>query len=384
MKIKIRFLTIAIIGTSFLMSMMSSFALVLQTNGITSMGWQRLSSTLPANPLAIAASTDPNNPDFVAVASDASSTFYFYLLDHSNLQLGWQKNVTSPFVNTDVTNLQYGLGHFVAIGTDRSSGNPVILTSADNGRSWSPDKVWTQDLKSGKGHYDNAAFSDKMGVMTGKDGAIATTTDGAHWTENTPPSGVSRKVVYSNIAPAGTPVDNEFQLCIALPPGQTTLYGFLLFHDVPIIGSLISSDGKNWAYTLPYPIMRNQLLLYENKTFFVSDQVTVSTPYSYHDSTNLQQGDFQGLLANDPQLPITSVFQSASYQQTWVAVGYDIKTGAPLSLVSNAFILNNNIILFADFFPQPVRIIAANQCGFLAVGDDGTCYYSTPTVPTKN
>ncbi|MBM3857542.1 MAG: hypothetical protein FJ390_06225 [Verrucomicrobia bacterium] len=319
-----RHFLIAIIAAFFLTSTVSSFGLALQTNHVTSMGWQMLQTSLPANPLAIAASTDAKSPDFVAVASDANNIFYFHLLDHSNLQLGWQKNVTSPFVNTDVTNLEYGLGHFVAMGTDRSSGNPVILISGDNGRTWSPDKVWTQDLKPGKGHYDNAAFSDQMGVMTGKDGAIAITTDGAHWTETTPPSGVSRKVVYSNIAPPGTPIDNEFQLCIALPPDQTTLYGFLLFHDVPILGSLTSPDGKNWGYTLPYSIMRNQLLLYQNKTFLVNDGMTVGTPYSYHDSTNLQEGDFQGLLLNDPQLPIISVFQFASYQQTWVAVGYDM------------------------------------------------------------
>gem|GEM_PF-2582056 len=42
------------------------------------------------------------------------------------------------------------------------------------------------------------------------------------------------------------------------------------------------------------------------------------------------------------------------------------------------------MIFYADPFPEAVRIIAANQCGFLAVADDGTCYYSTPTVPTAN
>lgn len=339
------------------------------------MGWQMLKSSLPANTLAIAASTDAKSPDFVAVASDANNTFYFYLLDHSNLQLGWQKK--QPFLEADVTNLQYGLGHFVAMGNDRSNGKPVTAISADNGRTWSQNLIFA-----GSGHYNNAAFSEKRGVMTGTDGALAITTDGANWAEVSPPTGMSRKIVYSNIAPRDTPVDEQFQLCVALPPNQTTLYGFLAFHDVPVMGSLISSDGKSWAYTLPYPIMRNQLLLYQNKTFLVNDSL-VGVSYAYHNSTNLGEADFQGLLVDDPLLPTINVFQFASYQQTWVAVGYDIKTGAPLSLVSNALILNGNIIFFADFFPKPVKLVAANQCGFLAVADDGTCYYSTPMNPTS-
>lgn len=352
------------------------------------MGWQMLQSNLPANSLAIAASTDANNPDFVAIASDALNIFYFYFLDHSNLSLGWQKK--QPFFGADVTNLQYGLGHFVAMGTDRNSGKPVVAISADNGKTWSQDQVWFQDPNQsqsfkwiGTGHYDNAAFSEKMGVMTGKDGAVAITTDGAHWTEIIPPSGVARKVVYNNISPAGAPIDNQFQLCSVLPADQTALCGFLKFDGTPATGSYISSDGKNWSYAIAYPIMRNQLLLYENKTFLVNDDVRISTPYSYHDSTDLKEAKVEGLAVDDPMLPIINVFQFASYQQTWVAVGYNTKTGAPLSLVSNRLFLNNNIVFFADFFPKPVRLVAANQCGFLAIADDGTSYYSTPaTSPT--
>ena len=60
-----------------LLSAATSFGLVQDTNGITSMGWQMLLSNLPANALALAASTDANNPDFVAIASDSNNTFYF-------------------------------------------------------------------------------------------------------------------------------------------------------------------------------------------------------------------------------------------------------------------------------------------------------------------
>ena len=149
---------------------------------------------------------------------------------------------------------------------------------------------------------------------------------------------------------------------------------------MPVLGSLLSSDGKTWSYAIPYPIMRNQLLIYDNKTFLVNDSLS-GVCYAYHDSTDLGEANFNGLTLNDPLLPLISVFQFASYQQNWVAVGYNLKTGAPLSLFSDSKILNYNIMFAADFFPQPVRIVAANQCGFVAVGDDGTSYYSTPGVP---
>ncbi len=360
--------------TILIFSIRSSLALVQQINGVTTLGWQALKNNLPANTLAIAASTDAQNPDFVAVASDTSKAYNCYLLDHANLQLGWQKKYC--FLQADATNLQYGLGHFILMGTDRNSGKPVVATSGDNGRTWSQSLIFA-----GTGHYDNAAFSEKMGMMTGKDGAVAITNNGANWTETIPPApnAISRKVVYTNIAPAGTPIDNQFQLCVALPPNQTTDYGFLEFHDIPVIGSLISSDGKNWAYTIPYPIMRNQLLLYQNKTFLVNDTLQ-GISYAYHNSTNLGEANFEGLLLNDPSLPLISVFQFASYQQNWVAVGYDLKTGFPLSVFSNALILNNNIIFSTELFPKVVRLVAANQCGFLAIADDGTSYYSPSTV----
>ena len=371
-------LLLAIICTS-LFSISSSFGLSLLPNGVTAMGWQTLDlqNKLPASTLAIAASTDPNNPDFVAVAADSNNSYNLYLLDHANLKLGWQKKYC--FINADATNLQYGLGHFVAMGTDRTSGAPVVATSVDNGRTWSQSLVFA-----GKGHYDNAAFSDQMGIMTGKDGAVAISTDGANWAETSPPTNVPRKIVYTNVAPAGAPIDYQFQMCVVLPPEQefnsSRLYGFLTFATMPVLGSLLSSDGKTWSYAIPYPIMRNQLLIYDNKTFLVNDSLS-GVCYAYHDSTDLGEANFNGLTLNDPLLPLISVFQFASYQQNWVAVGYNLKTGAPLSLFSDSKILNYNIMFAADFFPQPVRIVAANQCGFVAVGDDGTSYYSTPGVP---
>ena len=371
-------LLLAIICAS-LFSSASSFALSSLTNGVTSMGWQILDvqNKLPTNTLAIAASTDPNSGDFVAVASDSNNAYNLYLLDHANLKLGWQKKYC--FINADATSLQYGLGHFVAMGTDRSNGAPVVATSADNGKTWSQNLVFA-----GTGHYDNAAFSDKMGIMTGKDGAVATSTDGATWIETSHPTMVSRKIVYTNVAPVGAPPDYQFQLCVVLPPEQvltsSCLYGFLTFASIPVIGSLLSSDGKTWSYAIPYPIIRNQLLLYDNKTFLVNDALS-GNPYAYHDSIDLGVANFNGLTFNDPSLPLISVFQFASYQNNWVAVGYNLKTGNPLSLFSDSKILNNNIVFATDFFPQRVRIVAANQFGFLAVGDDGTSYYSTPVVP---
>lgn len=341
------------------------------------MGWQTFNTNnnnLPAKTLAIAASTDPNSGDFVAVASDSNNAFNFYLLDHANLQLGWQKK--QCFLGANVTNLQYGLGHFVAMGIDRSSGKPVVATSADNGRTWSQNLVFA-----GTGHYDNAAFSDKIGVMTGPDGAVAISNDGVNWVEDAPPSGISRKIVYTNIAPPNAPADNQFELCIACPPGQPVLYGLLSFQNTPILGSLISSDGKSWSYAIPYPIMRNQLLIYNNQIFLANDSLS-GVSYAYHDSIDLGEPNFQGLDLNDPLLPIIGLFQCASYQQNWVGVGYNLKTGDPVSVFSDSKILNYNIMLATDFFPQPVRIVAANQCGFIAVGDDGTSYYSTPIVPT--
>lgn len=371
-----RFL-LAIICAS-LFSAASSFGLSSLTNGVTAMGWQILDvqNKLPAHTLAIAASTDPNGGDFVAVASDSNNAYNLYLLDHANLKSGWQKKYC--FIQADATNLQYGLNHFVVMGTDRSSGKPVVATSADNGRTWAQSLLFA-----GKGHYDNAAFSDKTGIMTGKDGAIATSSDGANWAEIAPPSGVARKIVYTNIAPAGAPVDDQFQLCVVLPPEQgldsSRLHGFLTFATMPVLGSLLSLDGTTWSYAIPYPVMRNQLLLYNNQTFLVNDSLSGIT-YAYHNSINLGEADFNGLTLNDPSLPLISVFQFASYQQNWVAVGYNLKTGNPLSLFSDSKILNYNIMFAADFFPQPVRIVAANQYGFLAVGDDGTTYYSTPTT----
>ena len=343
------------------------------------MGWQKLDmpNNLPANTLAVAASTDPSASDFVALAIDSNHTYNLYFLDHADLKSGWQKKYC--FIQADATNLQYGLGHFVAMGTDHGSGAPVVATSADG-------KTWSQNLVlAGRGHYDNAAFSDKIGIMTGKDGATAITSDGTNWVENTPPTNVPRKIVYTNIAPAGAPVDDQFEMCVVLPPEQqldsSRLYGFLTFASMPVLGSLISSDGKNWSYAIPYPITRNQLLLYDNKTFLVNDTLA-GVRYAYHDSTNLGEATFDGLSVTDEQLPLISIFQFASYQQNWVAVGYNVKTGNPISLFSDAKILNNNLLLAADFFPQAVRIVAANQSGFLAIGDDGTSYYSTPIVPS--
>lgn len=361
-------------SASFLFPISPSLGLVQQSNNLIGMGWQTLPSHLPANTLAIAASTEAQHSDFVAIASDADKIFYFYLLDHEHLSLGWQK--TQPFLGADVTSLQYGLNHFIATGTDRTSGNPVMATSEDYGRTWSQSLLFA-----GKGHYDSAAFSEKLGMMTGKDGAIAISTDGTNWVETVPPSGIPRKVIYSNTAPAGAPVDKQFQLYPVLPSMQSALYGFLQFHDIPISGTLLSSDGKNWSYAIPYSIIKNQLLLYQNKTFLVNDTLTETT-YAYHDSTNLGESNFTGLALTDPTLPIINVFQFTSYQQNFVVVGYDGKTGAPLSLFSDSKILNNNIIFVADFFPKVVRLIAANQCGFLAVADDGTCYYSTPSAST--
>ncbi|MEI6416228.1 MAG: hypothetical protein WCO92_00730 [Verrucomicrobiota bacterium] len=379
MKTKINTHLLFAIICALLFSASSSFGLSLLPNGVTAMGWQTLDlqNKLPANTLAIAASTDPNSSDFVAVASDSNHAYNLYLLDHANLKLGWQKKYC--FINTGATNLQYGLGHFVAMGTDRSSGAPVVATSADNGRTWSQSLVFA-----GKGHYDNAAFSDQMGIMTGKDGAIAISTDGVNWAETSPPTMMPRKIVYTNVAPAGATVDYQFQMCVVLPPEQgldsSRLYGFLTFATMPVLGSLLSSDGKTWSYSIPYPIMRNQLLIYDNKTFLVNDSLS-GVCYAYHDSIDLGEANFNGLAVTDPSLPLISVFQFASYQQNWVAVGYNLNTGAPLSLFSDSKILNYNIMFAADFFPQPVRIVAANQCGFVAVGDDGTSYYSTPGVP---
>ncbi len=371
-----RALSLAIICTTILLCSTTGFALVQQSNGTAAMGWQivPLPNKLPSHPLAIAASTNAIACDFVAVASDSTTkTYSFYLLDHANLILGWQKK--QPFLGADASNLQYGLGRFVAMGTDHSSGKPVIATSSDNGKTWAQSLVF-----GGKGHYDNAAFSQKMGVMTGKDGAIAITTDGINWVETTPPSGISRKVIYTNIAPSGAPIDNQFQLCFALPPGQSTLCGFLLFQDIPILGSLISADGKNWSYSIPYSILRNQLLIYQNKTFLVNDTLS-GISYAYHDSTTLGDPNFSGLQIEDPLLPLINIFQCASYQQNWVAVGYEAKTGTPLSLFSDSRVLNNNFVFSTDLFPQPVRLVTANQAGFLAIGDDGTSYYSTSAIP---
>lgn len=367
-----RRLLILLLATSLLPAV-SCFGIIQQTNNTVTMGWTRLPNNLPANALAIAASTDTTNPDFVAVASDSTTHDYnFYLLDHAHLQLGWQKKYC--FFGADATNLQYGFDHFVAMGTDRSTGKPVVATSADNGRTWTQNLVFA-----GTGHYDNAAFSDKTGMMTGKDGAIAITTNGTEWAETTPPNGIARKIICTNIGPSGFPADYEFQLCVTLPTSSSLdasrLCGLLTFENMPVLGSLISSDGKNWNYTIPYPIMKNQLLLFNNKTFLVNDNLP---GISYHNSTNLQQFDFQGIELDDPNLPLIEIFQFTSYRQYWIAVGYDLKTGLPLSLVSNNFIYNNCMVFSADFFPQAVRLIAANQCGFIAVGDDGTCYYSTP------
>lgn len=347
------------------------------------MGWQivPLTNTLPAHPLAIAASTDPTYCDFVAIASDSNKTFYFYLLDHNNLQLGWQKK--QPFLGADATGLQYGLGHFVAMGTDRTTGKPVIATSADNGKTWSQSLVFA-----GTGHYDNAAFSEKMGIMTGKDGAVAISTNGANWTETCTPTGCSRKVIYTNVAPSGAPVDNEFQFCTTLPPFSSLpsldparLCGFLTFENMPATGSMFSTDGKNWRYAIPYPILRNQLLIYQNKTFLVNDTLT-GISYAYHDGINLGDPTFDSLQLEDPLIPIINIFQFVSYQQNWVAVGYEATTGTPLSLFSDSRILNSNIVFSADLFPEAVRMVAANQAGFVAIGDNGTTYYSTPTIST--
>lgn len=371
----------------------NSFSLVQGTNSVTYMGWQTVDYSnipgsnwhrLPPNPLAIAASTDPIYCDFVAVANDpadVSNTFYFYLLDHNNLQVGWQKK--APFLNADVTNIQYGLGHFVAMGTDRTSGQPLVAISADNGRTWSQAQIWGEDLKLGKGHYDSAAFSPKIGLMTGKDGALAHTTDGAKWVEIVPPSNIPRKVVYTNVAPSGAPIDNEFQLCVTIQKEQKTLCGFLLFGDIGILGSMVSADGKNWSYPISYPIVRNQLLIYQNKVFLVNDTLA-GISYAYHNQTNLDNPNFDSvqLGEGDNSPPIISIFQFASYQQNWVAVGYNALKGDSLSLFSDSRILNGNIVFSTDPFPQFVKLVVANQSGFLAIGDDGTTYYSTPAIRT--
>jgi hypothetical protein len=361
---------------SLFLSVPSGFGLSLEPNEVPAMGWQIIGTknNLPAHTLAVAASTDSNGGDFVAIASDSNNAFNFYRLDHANPVLGWQKE--GCFINADATNIQYGLGHFIVMGTNRSSNHePVIATSSD-GKQWSQNLVFA-----GRGCYDNAAFSEKLGMMTGKNGALATSADGVQWTETIPPNGIARKILYTNVAPLGAPLDNQFQLYVVLPPGQSAYCGFLAFHDIPVPGSLLSTDGKTWTYSIPYSLVRNQLLLYQNKTFLANDSLS-KISYAYHDSINLGETDFTGLSLEDPLIPIISVSQFTSYQQHWVAVGYNLKTGEPLSLIADfSKILNNNIVFSAEFFPQSVRLVVANQYGFLAIGEDGTSYYSTPNLP---
>ena len=342
-------------------------ALQQQTNGVTYMAWQEIETLhpLPSHPISIVASTDSNAGDFVAMAKDAGDAG-FYFLDHAHRDLGWQKQGT--FFQAEVKGLYYGLHRFFAFGIDRQSKQPVVATSSDHG------KTWTQNIIiGGTGYYDNAVFSDKIGVATGKDGAIATTGDGIAWKEVAPPSGTPKKIFCSMVSPgdAKNSAKYEFLLLETLPTHQ---YGFLVLKDFPIEPTISSADGLLWNYSNYFPISSNQYLMKENSMFLVG-----GSNYWYTSFTNITKilpGDFQALDPNDSMLPLIEIADCISCGNFFVGVGIDSKTGHYVSLLTPLQQLGGCNMISVDFFSKKVMAVAGCQNGFVAIAEDGTSYYS--------
>ena len=338
-----------------------AFALQQQTNGVTYMGWQEISTSkpLPPHPLKIAASMGaPNGGDFVALAQEREGgDAGFYVLDHEHRDLGWQKK--GIFLQTEVKALQYGLNRFFAFGIDRHTKQPVVATSADNGQTWTQNIII-----GGSGSYNNAVFSDQIGVATGENGAVATTSDGVTWTEVAPPSGAIKKVFCSMISPgdATHPGNYQFVLLETLPTHQC---GFLTLKDFPVEPTLSSTDGTTWNYVNYFPLSPNQYLMRDSMLFLVGGSQHYST--SFTDIRKVNPSEFQPLESNNPAIPSIEVSDFTCCGAFFVSVGVEQKTGKFLSLVTSLQQYGGCNMIAIDFFSKKVMAVTGCQNGFVAL-----------------
>ena len=346
--------------------------------------WKRIlmKHQLPAHPISIGSATGLG--DFVAVInSKKDHGAGIYLLDHSNLHLGWQKKGT--FEHATVCSVQYGLGRFFIFGVDTKNNHSVVASSADSGSTWNQ-----QEIPSSTSHYDLAAFSSKQGLVTGRDGAVARTTDGINWTQIIAPTGSEKKVFALQHSP-----DEElgFVIIEASPQKRD---GFFLVDDFSQKEPLSSTDGITWKKTEPmantFTSASGEFLIYQGKGFaYHYAGVDTGSDYSVTPAQNSPPHFKATQASTAPQIKILDVITCPIGQRTgWIYLGKDLKTERSLIIYSGnrAFFvadasptaLENPIIAICAALPGLIEKENSADHAVIAIANDGAAYTASTTL----
>ena len=337
---------------------------------------------LPGHPVSIGAATDLG--DFIAVIKNKKGADdEIYLLDHTNLHLGWQKKGTLE--HATVCSTQYGLGRFFIFGIDTKNHHSVVASSSDSGSTWNQ-----QEIPDSTSHYDVAAFSSTQGLVTGRDGAVVRTTDGITWTQITSPSGSEKKVFSLQQNP------NDQLGFVVVEASLKKRDGFFLVDDFSQQEPLFSTDGITWkkteAMTNSFSAGSGEFLLYQGKGFaYHYAGVETGSDYSVTPAQNSAPHFKATQASTAPQIKILDVITCPIGQKTgWVYLGKDLKTERSLIIYSG-----NRSFFVADASPtaleNPVIAISAtmvatpekeNSAGnaLIAIASDGSAYMASTAL----
>lgn len=337
---------------------------------------------LPSHPISIGAATGLG--DFVAVIKNKNHhDDEIYLLDHTCLHFGWQKKGTLK--HATVCSIQYGLGQFFIFGIDVNNHHAVVASSVDGGNTWNQ-----QEIPDSTSHYDVAAFSSTQGLVTGREGAIAKTSDGITWTQIISPTGSEKKVFSLQRTP------NDELGFVALEASPPKRDGFFLVDDFSQQEPLSSTDGNTWkkteAMANSFTASSGEFLIYQGKGFaYHYAGVETGSDYSVTPAQN-SSPHFKATQASAaPQIKIMDVITCPIGQRTgWVYLGKDLKTEHSVIIYSG-----NRTFFVADVSPtaldHPIIAISAttlttmekeNSGGnaLIAISNDGMAYMASTTL----
>ncbi|MFZ4116577.1 MAG: hypothetical protein ACOYK6_07645 [Chthoniobacterales bacterium] len=263
----------------------TAFALETGKDGFPHLVWTQVDTDLSfPGTVSSAKMAVSTTDDFMALVQDQDGVESLYFFDHN--QESWVQKKQPQY--SDVASLEFGLGKFFLFQTKFSSEEdaPYFGYSSDGGVTWNPSL-----FSAVKPHCNHVTFSEDLGVAMNDQGEVATTKDGATWTESSKINFSAHNILrYCSRTTSGTDDDIAGKFVVLENHLEKTEHYFLKTDDFLTQKPLLSNDGATWNPSeKPLDLMtllsgqsfdkNGQILDYDSKIFYGSKTSYSTAPF---------------------------------------------------------------------------------------------------------
>ncbi len=257
----------------------TAFALETGKDGFPHLVWKQVDTDLSfPDTVSSARMTVSTTDDFMALVQDQDGVESLYFFDHD--QESWVQKKKPEY--SEVASLEFGLENFFLFQTKCFSEEaaPYFGYSSDGGVTWNSSLFSTAQPT-----YSHVAFSKDLGVAMNDLGEVATTKDGATWTESPKIDFSANNILRYCSRTASSTSDNVAGKFVVLEDHlEKTEHYFIKTDDFLTEKPLLSADGATWNRNdKPLDLLtllsgqsfdtKQQVFIYENKAFMDSGDI---------------------------------------------------------------------------------------------------------------